>query len=427
MLAVSVFYISRSFAFPGFYALMPIVGSFLLISAGPDAWFNKKILSNRLFVSIGLISYPLYLWHWPLLSFLRIGISDGTYRDVSAISRIAAIIVAVVLSFVTYKWIEKPIRFGGEKRVKAGALSVAMVGLVAFSAFVYVGNGLPNRVNIFPPASHVLFEPYPHPLKNQHCEMVYPELKNEWSCLLSKPEKATVAIIGDSHAHQYYQSLARKLPNESVLNFSAPGCLPFSIHAGCDNKIDQVIRLIRENDSIKTVILSGYFSFLISDFKYGNIEGLRVANSVDNDKIDIFKERSRALLTALASLKRNVVVFVDIPDLVFKPRSCVSFQNSVMALLRAGGEARDIRDCGLNKSEFEVRNNDHDKVLDEVVSEFDYLNVFNARDVLCNDGFCGAYRDGIFLYWNSDHLTIEGSDLVIDALLQSKNGDLFQK
>src|SRR4029077_4711684 len=72
LIAAAIASMNTHHAFPGWWALLPTVGAVLLISAGPDAWFNRHILAHRVLVFIGLISYPLYLWHWPLLSFLRI-------------------------------------------------------------------------------------------------------------------------------------------------------------------------------------------------------------------------------------------------------------------------------------------------------------------------------------------------------------------
>jgi peptidoglycan/LPS O-acetylase OafA/YrhL len=64
--------------FPGWRALLPTIGTVLLIQSGPQAWINRRILANRGVVYIGLISYPLYLWHWPILSFVRIIYGGGS-------------------------------------------------------------------------------------------------------------------------------------------------------------------------------------------------------------------------------------------------------------------------------------------------------------------------------------------------------------
>jgi len=72
LVAAGIALLSAGRAFPGWWALAPVVGSSLLIAAGPAAWINRRLLSNPVMVYIGLISYPLYLWHWPLLVYARI-------------------------------------------------------------------------------------------------------------------------------------------------------------------------------------------------------------------------------------------------------------------------------------------------------------------------------------------------------------------
>ena len=92
LLAVSVFFLSETLilkATPETWAgLFPVLSAVLLIAAGKDGWFNKRILSRRILVWFGLISYPLYLWHWPLLSMARIVLRDEPpwwwrYRGIS--------------------------------------------------------------------------------------------------------------------------------------------------------------------------------------------------------------------------------------------------------------------------------------------------------------------------------------------------------
>ena len=72
LLAFAFYRIDKTRPYPGTWALLPVLGAFCLIAAGTNAWFNRYVLANRAMVGIGLISYPLYLWHWPLLTFARI-------------------------------------------------------------------------------------------------------------------------------------------------------------------------------------------------------------------------------------------------------------------------------------------------------------------------------------------------------------------
>ncbi|MCI5157982.1 MAG: hypothetical protein D3906_05980 [Candidatus Electrothrix sp. AUS1_2] len=103
--------ITKDFSFPGVWALLPVSAAVLIISAGPAAWINRQILSAKLVVFFGLISYPLYLWHWPLLSFARILEDELPGRNI----RIAAVIISTVLAWLTMKWIEKPFRSGNHR------------------------------------------------------------------------------------------------------------------------------------------------------------------------------------------------------------------------------------------------------------------------------------------------------------------------
>lgn len=133
--------LDRSRHFPGLWALLPVSGAWLLLAAGPDAWVNRKILGHRVMVWIGLISYPLYLWHWPLLSFARILNAEAPSLGL----RIAAVGASVVLAWLTYKVIERPIRFGAGGRLVVPALCVSMAALFAAGYFTYRSEGLIGR------------------------------------------------------------------------------------------------------------------------------------------------------------------------------------------------------------------------------------------------------------------------------------------
>jgi len=91
--------LNQSRKFPGFWAMLPTMGAYLLISAGQNAWINRKILSNKVFVWIGLISYPLYLWHWPTLVFTEIYAG----QSLDAYAKFLAILGSVIMAWLTYK------------------------------------------------------------------------------------------------------------------------------------------------------------------------------------------------------------------------------------------------------------------------------------------------------------------------------------
>ncbi|MCC6503383.1 MAG: acyltransferase, partial [Deltaproteobacteria bacterium] len=131
MLVVALVFSDKD-AFPGWQALLPTIGVFLIIAAGPDASFNSKLLANRAMVKIGLISYPLYLWHWPLLVFARL------YKDepLTIGDRTLVILLSVIMAGLTYKFIERPIRFESKKKlIKPLCYTMLVVGVVSVLVF----------------------------------------------------------------------------------------------------------------------------------------------------------------------------------------------------------------------------------------------------------------------------------------------------
>ncbi len=107
-IAISLRYSNETVAFPWPMAIIPVLGAALVIAAGPQAALNRFVLCNKVAVAVGLISYPLYLWHWPLLSFPAI--IDG--KQASQGVRFIAIAAALGFAVVTYYVIERPIRSG---------------------------------------------------------------------------------------------------------------------------------------------------------------------------------------------------------------------------------------------------------------------------------------------------------------------------
>ena len=130
LILASVFLLNRYVAFPGWWALLPCIGAYLLISAGPKAWANQTILSRKVMVWFGLISFPLYLWHWPLLAFAQVIEAAKPAIEI----RVVAVLASIALAWVTYQVVEKRVRFlpGAEKPLFAGCCVVLLLGLAAW-------------------------------------------------------------------------------------------------------------------------------------------------------------------------------------------------------------------------------------------------------------------------------------------------------
>jgi peptidoglycan/LPS O-acetylase OafA/YrhL len=134
LLAAGFVLIRPQDAFPGWWALLPVAGAFLLIMAGPHALLNRRVLAARPTVFVGLVSYPLYLWHWPLLSFGYIVNGDKP----ALLARVALIGAAFVLAVLTYRLVELPLRrLRGHRRLArrlAGGMGAAVLAGVLVTA-----------------------------------------------------------------------------------------------------------------------------------------------------------------------------------------------------------------------------------------------------------------------------------------------------
>jgi peptidoglycan/LPS O-acetylase OafA/YrhL len=144
-------------AFPGWKAILPVAGTAMLIAAGQGAWINRKVLANPTMVFIGLISYPLYLWHWPLIVTGRT-IMRGMPNPHERTTALIAVALAVVLAIVTYRYIETPIRrrqgFFARPRtalLAGGLAATALLGLVTVQSQGFLFT--------YPPAVQALLGP----------------------------------------------------------------------------------------------------------------------------------------------------------------------------------------------------------------------------------------------------------------------------
>lgn len=140
-IATGVVLITNDKHYPGAWALLPTLGTAMLIAAGTQAWINRKVLASRILVWFGLISYPLYLWHWPLLTFTRI-FENETPKGVI---RLEVVIISIVLSWLTYRLVERPLRFGKSNKIKTFILLILMIVIGSVGYATYQLNGIRTR------------------------------------------------------------------------------------------------------------------------------------------------------------------------------------------------------------------------------------------------------------------------------------------
>ncbi|CAK0765194.1 exopolysaccharide production protein ExoZ [Azospirillaceae bacterium] len=229
VIAAAAVILNHASLFPGWRAILPVAAATLLIFVGEHSRIASLCLRNPLMVSIGLISYPLYLWHWPLLSFAHIlGIKTPTLLEAGGL-----VVAAFVLAALTYRLIERPIR-AGQASVKAtwgAALAVASVGAVAIAGIVFY---TPGSIKVTPGSIKVagMNEAIEAAVRgNRHylAQGCGEFITDKLNCLVrTEGKKGAIVVWGDSHAHVWMAPIieAAERHDIRVVEFATAGCPP---------------------------------------------------------------------------------------------------------------------------------------------------------------------------------------------------------
>lgn len=406
LIIVGVLLVNKSASFPGWLALLPTVGAFFIISAGPGAWINEKILASKLMVWVGLISYPLYLWHWPLLSFAQIISGEIPSKFI----RIAALALAVLLAWLTYKVVELPIK--GVKRKSLFASMLLVLMLVVLSVGVAIKNQLlaprNNSITLEKIVSAVGDWDYPKgfmPVENA------PEGVFE----LNSNVEETTLFFGDSHIEQYgpkVEKFVRENPDIStkVIFVTSGGCPPIpgvledsSIHSTCKATREYGLNLIRDNN-VRTVVIgaswNGYFVSLIkppipAEQRYYFADGNQKHYFSEGKGVGLALLQFEELLHKIGGNKR-VVLLLDNPiDERFNPSFYVKgnrFDSNGSAMKPVVDLVPMTQDQIKLKREFiEIANRQ-------------YVEYIDTTSMHCTEYMCKAFsEDGRPIYKDSGH------------------------
>ena len=227
LLALALLLLNRDSVFPGYWALLPCLGACFLIAAGPSAIVNRLLLSNRFLVYVGLISYPLYLWHWPLLVFLNYTGAGGHVAY-----RAGIVILSIILAWLTYRLAERPIRASKAGKRVVALLLTAIVLEGAAGAYFYVNGGY-VRYYSSELRSFLNYEyDYKNDFRNGECLLSGEQKTFSSKCVESANVAAGLPLIfiwGDSHGAQLFRSI-EALHGEarfSLAQFTSSSCPPF--------------------------------------------------------------------------------------------------------------------------------------------------------------------------------------------------------
>ena len=374
LITCSVLRFDSATVFPGAWAMLPVLGAVLVIAAGPQAWVNRMALSHRWAVFAGKISYPLYLWHWPLLVFALI-LHNGT----PPLSwRVLCVAASVVLAVLTYVFLEKRVRFRRDRQSLA-TLVVLNIVVAALGVVCWLGM-IPPRHN------------------EKTLELVITALEDQMRVPVSFREahagkqliysagngRQKTLFIGDSHMEQYEprieQLVSGKHAGNAAIIVTHPSCPAFSIgayKAECDDMRSAIAEVLTRKD-VDTVVVGGHW----------------IAYAQDPIGYAQFSRKLAAYIKPLIATKR-VFLLLDNPyGAVFDPHNLIQGPRWGKVQYQAAE-----RRSALPAQERQLRN-----VMLAVAANTG-AQVLDPAGALCRDGQCQVtLKDGRPIYLDTHHL-----------------------
>jgi peptidoglycan/LPS O-acetylase OafA/YrhL len=402
--AAAMLVLDKESKFPGLAALLPVVGATAIIAAGPSAFLNRFVLSSRVLIWIGLVSYPLYLWHWPILSYMRVFGGD-TPSDLALCVAVAASICAAA---ITYHLVELPLRrtqFWAKGQRATVTLALMLVGVAVLSLGERVGAFDRFRPQVL--LSNGSNFSWDGVFENEACRTRYPKIDGKF-CSLSSRNTPTVGLIGDSHAMVFFQGLAPLLHStgQTLLNLGSSSCLPTfdaPFHSTgmafrktqCVDVINESLAEVEFSPSISTVVLAAR----------------RFTRTLSPSELTEVEQSYKVTFRRLTAAGKRVVYVLDFPEPQIDPQACVRalvFSPKPECFI-ALDTARNLR---LQQAD----------LIERVASEFADVEVVDPFQVLCAGNSCPVMLGDQSLYIDRDHLSATGSKLVAPQLLRVING-----
>ncbi len=422
IIIIGYFTIVNDGNFPGFWALIPVFGAIFIIAAGPESFVNKRLLSTKIFVFLGLISYPLYLWHWSLLSYLYILFGEDAPRNY----KIFVIFISVVLAILTFYFAEPYFRYSNNPARKSLFLLITLIIVGLSGGYIYKHHGIESRVsNMITIAKSEVDEQASiyNMIEQNSINMakVYPiVLKGDQTLSLPQNEvKQSVAVIGDSFAGHLLPGLVATY-GQSVTLFAASGQLPLiNTRTLCGDLkvlndhakfgriygykiINQGYEHVIKDPNIDVVLLSHNTN---CDFE--KIEDL--TDVTETSRIKIYENSMKRSLDILTNHRKKVIIILNNPVYTYNVGSICNNQRPLFSFI----------DQNLEKCSKSRKNHEEDapfidyKVTAEKLSKkYKDVYVYDLTDIFCDEIQCTPFLNGILSYKDSGHLNFYGSKFV---------------
>ncbi len=389
---------------------------------------HNKILSSSVLVFLGLISFPLYLWHYVIISYFNILKFDIVENSFWIIT------ISIFLSLLTYRYIEF---YSRQQESYKFALTLVVVVVLSGLSFQYM-----RLSKIVLQRDHLnlnlkfeeQFQKYP--LKNKNGIKLVNKISNKETSIdyilstSSDKEANYIAIIGDSHAYASYHGFANLFKDqgyETILlaNSACPSLIEGAIGRNeekineCKNKIENTYDFLEKKKNITKVILITRGQYYAKNRGFGTIDGGHIekgfkhkAYLTDKNSYNLEEEFYRSVKKTFAyfSKKKNIEFYylLENPELGFSP---IDYMERPFLNKELSNSKNKVSYDEYNKRQEEYR-----KRIYDISKSFPSITILDPEPIFCDTSFCYAIKNDKMLYRDDDHLSIEGSILQAEGL-----------
>jgi peptidoglycan/LPS O-acetylase OafA/YrhL len=400
------------------YKTFFVVSSSALLILSLSNINSKSIFSNSILVFIGLISFPLYLWHYVFISYAHI---FGFEIDIKI--GLFLILISITFSYLTYRYIEIYTRAKSSYNFAVG-LFIVVLGLGFLGSYISKKEGLPNRAHL---ESNEKFEKQfiRTPAQNELGISLLTKVlgykpNNDYIKSTSDDAmKEYILVIGDSHAHTSYYGFeieSKKYGYESIL-LSNSSCPPYIEGAmgknitdlnQCQEKIDNIYKIINSDLNIKKIIFTARMGYMY-DIGFGVVDdGGKPWNYHYNDffenrnnynqKENFFDVVEKTF--SYFNLDKNIDFYylMENPELGFSPKNCMTRLFDLFP-----------NNCSLTFDSYINRAGEYREFIYKLSEKYKNINILDPKDLYCDDKYCYAIKDEKMLYADDDHHSLDGS------------------
>lgn len=425
---------------PSYLTLLPVCGTMLIIWFGGGDDIASRVLSSRLLVGIGLMSYSLYLWHVPVLVLARL----RSVNPLSSLDKWLCLIFSAILALLTWKYIEKPFRDRQKISLETlrTTLALAAVILVAFSAAVFTQNGFPGRLPTLA-LQEIEKGTYPWNLLRQDGKICYDRYVSETCVFGEESAEERWIMVGDSHLAAFSYVMWETLENRNaglitLLNGACPYALGMeAVLDGVRHPFTTIIneqrRDLLKNADPSIVVIGSRLPLYLSGSWFDNGEGgiedkksSLILRSKGGNRSEV--ERKAAVRQSIISSTEEILSFGHKVVLIYPiPAVGWSVPETYIKLLptKVGDINKWFAQGGITTSfeAFQKRTAEAYGIYDSIKDHPNLLRIYPEK-LFCNTSFPGRCithdHDNLF-YTDDDHLSLAGGQLLVDEIMKEVN------